>query len=191
MVDRNGFEFKSVLRGQLLKSPDGLLPVSGVVVQERDRLSADVAVVHIEDMLDGDRRSVPVVRREVEDVAEHCPVGCRRPAVSHGMDRNVVRSRFRYELVGRARRKRRVNQRAFAFRGFVALDALLRIVAGLAIENPHLNAAYSAVSFVQHREIVGEPVRERNAAVRVWSRPIAEPRDDQISERGRGRQHGG
>ena len=120
----------------------------------------------IGDVLNDRGRLVPVGRREVEDVREVAPVRGRGSAVAHRQDRNLVRRRLLDQGVGDARRPGAVEGRARALvlGAVIAFDAAVGAVARLAFDDLELDAVDAAVTLVDEREVVGEPVRQRHAA---------------------------
>ena len=63
------------------------------------------------------------------------------------------------------------------FTGVVAFDALLGVVAGLALFDDELDAADAAVALVEHVEIVRHAVGDRNARSGEGAGPIGEERN--------------
>src|SRR4029453_976925 len=59
-------------------------------------------------------------------------------------------------------------------------DALLGVVLRLALFPGDLDAVDAAVALVQEREVVDEPVRDRNAARRVGARAVDEQREVEL-----------
>jgi hypothetical protein len=100
-------------------------------------------------------------------MAEHVAVRGGGAAIAHGMERDAIGRRARDQLVGDARRKRLIHQRAFALGRLVAFHATLGVVGGLALDHAYRDAADAAVALVQERHVILVAVRERNTARRV------------------------
>ena len=142
----------------------------------------------------------PIGGGQIEDPLEDRAVGGGGATVAHREDGNLVDRGLWNDLVGNAGRERLVDEpagRAFALSLLVALDALLRVVLGFALDDLELRAiarldAKSAVALIQHGEIVGIAVRERNPIRGIGAGAEVERRDHQLVGAGRsGRHHGG
>ena len=189
-IDGDLGQFKAVLLGQFLKRADRLLPVGGVVVEQRDLLAVQVAAILVQQVLDRHAGAVPVVRRVVEDVAEHLAVRGRGAAIARRVKRDAVRGHFRDQLIGDAGGQRVVDQRAFALGRLIAFDALFGVIGGLAFRGQDLFAADPAIAFIEQGEIVVEPIGILRAVRAVRAGAIGKVRHDQIGH-GRRRGHHG
>src|SRR5260370_7211614 len=89
----------------------------------------------------------------------------------------IVDRRLGDELQRRAGRPWVHDYRLLCLDGFVALHALLGIVAGLAFLDVELDPADAAVTLIEHGQIIVHAVGDRNAGAREWSGPIGEQRN--------------
>src|SRR5579863_10659258 len=102
----------------------------------------------IGDMAHEGRGAVPIGRRRVEDPGEVIAVGRCREAVRHGENRNLVDCRLGDQLQRYSGRIGVDDYRVLALHRLVALDALLGVVAGLALLNDKLGTADTSIALV-------------------------------------------
>ena len=182
MVHRQQRQLELVLLRQLLQRGIGFLAVGAVVEDMDDLLALQLLepTLLVADVADDRRRLAPVVGREVEHPREPVAVGRRAHAVAHREHDDLVDRRFRDELVGDARAVGVDDHRAPALQALVALHPLLGVVLGLAFLPGDLDAVDAGVALVEQREVVDEPVGDRNAARRVGAGPVDQQRDEHV-----------
>ena len=172
----------AVLCGELFQCADRLFAVCGVVINQRHFLARDITLAH--QVVDRARCTVPVVCRIVKDVAKHLTVRCRCTTITHRVDRDAVSRCFGDQLICNTCGKRLIDQCAFALCGLVALNAFFSVIACLALKNTCFNATDTAVTCIEHREVIRIAIRERNAASRIRACTIGQGWEHKIRHNG-------
>ncbi len=186
MGDRELVELVAVLVGQGLEGRDRLLAVGAVVVDQRDLLALELvhAAFLIADVLDQGGGLAPVGHGQVEDIGEDPAVGGVGPAVAHRQDRDLVGGGALDQRVGDAGAvgvdHRRAGRTA-VLQAFIALDAAVVVVGGLALLPGELDAADAAVALVDQVEVVVHAVGDRDAVRRVGSGAIDQQRNELLA----------
>jgi hypothetical protein len=163
--DRVERHLEAEFLGHFLEQRNRLLAEAGVEMQEADLLAFQLvdAAFLLADVLDDHRQAVPVGGRRVEHPGEDVAARRGREAVGHGQDRDLVHGRAGDQRQGDAGRPGIDHDRVLALHRFIAFDALLGVVAGLAFLENELHAADAAVALVEHAEIVVHAVRDGDA----------------------------
>jgi len=71
MVNGQQGQFKTVLLAQFFQGADRLFAIGRIVIDQRDFLAFKAAAIDVQQMLDRNRCTVPVIRGIVKDVLEH------------------------------------------------------------------------------------------------------------------------
>ena len=188
VIDGEQRQLELVLLRQLVERRVGLLAVGAVVVDVDDLLPLELVepALLVADVPDHGRGLAPVVGGEVEHPREPPAVGRGAHAVAHRQNRHLVHRRLRDELIGDARAVGVHDQRTgrtLALELLVTLDAQVGLVLRLALLPGELDTVDAAVALVEEREIVDEPVGDRDAAGRVGAGPVDEQRDEVLPRR--------
>jgi hypothetical protein len=121
---------------------------------------------------------------------EPATVGGGRHAVTHGVHDDLVDGRLGDELIGDAGAERIHHARALALEPLVALHALLGVVLCLALLGDELDAVHTAVTRVDHRDVVVEAVGERRPAGGVGAGAVDQHGDEHLVLGGHRRRRG-
>src|SRR5271166_6393609 len=182
-------EVEADLLGERLEHRDRLAAVAGVEVEIADRLALQridrAAAGVFEDL----GKAVPIGGGRVEDPGKDIAFGGRREAVGHRKDRNLVDLGLRDQRQRDAGRPWIDDHRVLRLHRIVALEALLGVVAGLALVDDELDAADASVALVEHRQVVMHTVGDRRARSRKGAGAVGEERHvDRVFGDGRDRQ---
>ena len=170
---------EAVHLGAGFQQRDRLLAVGAVVIDEADLLALELveAAEFLGDMLDGDVGGGPVGADRREVPGEDRAVAAFRAAIAHRQQRDLVARRLlgqRERDAGRERAEIGGAGRPLPLEALVALHALVGGVAGLALLHRQLDAVDAAIALVEHVEVVGRAVGERNAVGRIGAGAIDE-----------------
>ena len=106
-------------------------------------------------------------------MAKHFAVRSRRTTITHGVHRDAVSCGFRDQLVRDTCGEWLIHEAAFGLCGLVAFNTLFGVIACLAFQNARHHAADTAITLVEHVEVIRITVSKRNTARRIWACAIA------------------
>ena len=183
MGHREGLEPEVVTLRENPQGLDGFAAVGAVVIDQRDGLAGQLFITAFltRDIGDHGVGLGPIGGRQGEDVGEDSPVAGVGPAVAHGDDRNPVFGGALDQRIGDAGRQRAEGGGAggaAVLELLVACHAAIGVVAGIAFLDDQRHAADPAIALVEHGEIIGEPVGERDAVRCVWSGAVDHGRNE-------------
>src|SRR6516165_5233411 len=188
--DRVFEEGVAVFLRELFARRDRLLAIGYVDIDEADLLAFELigAALLVPDIFDQGVGLRPIGRAQGEDIRENRAVTGVGAPITHRDDRNLVGGGTLDQRIGDAGRQR-VNEartgRTLVLEPLVALHTLVVIVAGFALLIRDLDPADTAVAGIDHVEIIGITISERDAVRRVGAGAVDEARYELLGLRHR------